>query len=62
MPDTWELANGLNPNFAADARTLAASGYSNIELYFNGLVAVPEPAGLTMAAGMMSALSRRRRS
>ncbi len=37
MPDAWESANGLNPNLASDAVTLAANGYLNIENYINSL-------------------------
>ena len=39
MPDTWELANKLDPKNAADAKqfTLHAA-YSNIELYINSLL------------------------
>lgn len=36
MPDTWETANGLNINSAADGPTLHASGYSNLEMYLAG--------------------------
>ena len=41
MPDTWETANGLNPNDASDAKTktLCTKGwYTNIEVYANSLV------------------------
>ena len=37
MPDTWERAHGLNPTTAADGAALAASGYSNVEVYLNEL-------------------------
>lgn len=37
MPDNWETARGLNPNSAADALVVAASGYTRIEEYINGL-------------------------
>ncbi|KAA9338187.1 T9SS type A sorting domain-containing protein [Hymenobacter busanensis] len=40
MPDAWETANGLNPNSAADRGLRAANGYTNLENYLNGLVAV----------------------
>ncbi|WP_164891108.1 T9SS type A sorting domain-containing protein [Botryobacter ruber] len=39
MPDTWETANGLNPNDAADRNGFHASGYTNLEMYMNSLVA-----------------------
>jgi len=40
MPDSWETANGLNPNNAADgnAFTLSTEGYTNLEVYLNSLV------------------------
>ncbi|GAB3876581.1 pectate lyase [Hymenobacter segetis] len=40
MTDAYELANGLNPNNAADRQLIAANGYTNLENYLNGLVAV----------------------
>ena len=42
MPDDWELANGLNPNSAADAKTYTLDSekqwYTNLEVYANSLV------------------------
>ncbi len=41
IPDEWELANGLNPNSAADGKTktLDSKGYyTNLEVYANSLV------------------------
>jgi hypothetical protein len=38
IPDTWELAHGLNPNDAKDAAIITKSGYSNIEVYLNSIV------------------------
>lgn len=38
IPNAWELANGLDPNNAADWKTLSVSGYTMLEEYFNGLV------------------------
>ncbi len=38
IPDTWEVANGLNPNDAADSQKFSQSGYTYIELYANSLV------------------------
>lgn len=37
IPDDWELAHGLDPKNPKDARELDASGYMNIERWFNGL-------------------------
>ena len=42
IPDAWELANGLNPNSAADAKTYTLDSekkwYTNLEVYANSLV------------------------
>ncbi|MDI9363747.1 MAG: polysaccharide lyase [Flavobacterium sp.] len=38
LPDTYELAHGLNPIDASDAAKIAKSGYSNIEEYLNSVV------------------------
>ncbi|TXK37681.1 T9SS type A sorting domain-containing protein [Pontibacter qinzhouensis] len=40
MPDAWETANGLNPDDASDRNGIHASGYTNLELYLNSLVAL----------------------
>jgi pectin methylesterase-like acyl-CoA thioesterase len=40
MPDSYETANGLNPNDASDRSGVAANGYTNLENYLNSL-AVP---------------------
>ncbi|MFB3829006.1 MAG: DUF4838 domain-containing protein [Bryobacteraceae bacterium] len=42
IPDAWETAHGMNPRNPSDAGAVdAASGYTKIELYLNGL-ASPE--------------------
>lgn len=33
LPDEWETAHRLNPADATDAAKIAASGYSNLEVY-----------------------------
>lgn len=38
MPDTWEQANGLNANDAADGNTLNNEGYTMLEVYLNSIV------------------------
>ncbi len=38
MPDEWETRNGLNPNDASDRNLLTTEGYTNLEVYINGLV------------------------
>lgn len=45
MPDTWEDANGLNKNNAADATLFSTSmpQYLNIEVYINMLANTPAP-------------------
>lgn len=45
MPDTWELARGLNPGNAADRNLLDADGYTRLENYLNHLAApaFPQP-------------------
>ena len=37
MPDDYELSVGLNPNDAKDGCLLTASGYSNLEVFLNGV-------------------------
>ena len=38
MPDTWEIANGLNPGVAnANGTTLSAAGYTDVEIYLQEL-------------------------
>ncbi|MBE6382645.1 MAG: hypothetical protein E7049_06500 [Lentisphaerae bacterium] len=60
MPDAWESANGTNPN-SADATTVAANGYLNIENYINSITAddsqfylraplIPKSAGKTSSS------------
>ena len=40
MPDDWETAQGLNPNSYSDAiaTDLSTEGYTNVEVYINGLI------------------------
>ena len=38
MPDTWEIANGLNPSVAnANGTALSAVGYTDVEIYLQEL-------------------------
>lgn len=37
LPDAYELEVGLNPNDAADGVRLTESGYSNLEVFLNGV-------------------------
>ena len=43
MADSWETANGLNPNNASDRNGRAANGYTNLENYINGLISPVDP-------------------
>ncbi|MBO5205940.1 MAG: pectate lyase [Prevotella sp.] len=38
MPDSWETANGLNPNDASDGNTVGDDGFTMLEVYLNSLV------------------------
>lgn len=38
IPDSWETANGLDPNDANDGKALASDGFTNLEHYMNSLV------------------------
>jgi len=61
MPDTWELAHGLNPNDPNDRNNYSfSSDYTNLEVYLDE-IAIPEPAttGL-LTIGAFGLLSRRR--
>lgn len=37
MPTDWETANGLNPNDADDRNLIHTTGYTNLEVYLNGI-------------------------
>lgn len=41
MPNSWELANGLNPNDAGDRGLFATNGYTNLENYLNSILSTP---------------------
>jgi len=38
MPDSWETANGLNPNDVSDGNKVGDDGYTMLEVYLNSLV------------------------
>lgn len=40
IPDEWETSHGLNPQNEADGAKITPSGYSNLEIYLNSLVAL----------------------
>jgi hypothetical protein len=61
MPNTWEIAYGLNPNNKADGNFVAADGYTNLEHYLNGIVSVPEPNAMVLLAAAGIALLTQRR-
>lgn len=52
IPDAWEKAHGLNAKDGADGAKLAKdkSGYTNLELFINSLVAPTPPAREAMPA------------
>lgn len=39
MPDTWEIAQGLDPNNPSDRNNLNSEGYTMLEVYMNSIVA-----------------------
>ncbi len=38
MPDYYEISKSLNPNDPEDGKIVTESGYTNLELYLNGLI------------------------
>ena len=58
MPDEWELANGLDPNNAADAKTYTLDTekgwYTNLEVYLSALVEDIMKAGNSDASSAVS--------
>src|SRR5207247_743048 len=42
IPDAWEIEHGLNPADASDGAAISGSGYSNLEVYLNDIVPVPD--------------------
>lgn len=38
IPDNWEFNHNLNPYDGGDGKSLTKSGYTNLEVYLNGLV------------------------
>ncbi len=56
MPDGWEEANGLDPLDASDGNAVNDEGYTNLEVYMNGLVAhimeAENEGGVPMSSGM----------
>lgn len=43
IPDGYETANGLNPNDAADGKSLTPEGYTNLEVYINTVMETTPP-------------------
>ncbi|BAV07455.1 Por secretion system C-terminal sorting domain-containing protein [Filimonas lacunae] len=43
MPDTYEIANGLNANDASDRNAVASNGYTQLENYLNSITGVATP-------------------
>jgi Secretion system C-terminal sorting domain len=48
MPDSYETANGLNPTNATDRNNIGANGYTQLEIYLNGITSVCMPRTPTM--------------
>jgi hypothetical protein len=48
IPDDWEAAQGLNPNSYSDAvaTDLSTEGYTNVEVYINGLISSGEVSSI----------------
>ncbi|MBD5202883.1 MAG: hypothetical protein HDS81_06195 [Bacteroidales bacterium] len=61
IPDAWEIANGLNPNDASDAKAIAANGYANIENYVFTIDApypyIKKPVNLTVGEQAKTTIS-----
>lgn len=61
IPNSWETANGLNPNNAADAAQMNSTGYLWIEVYANSLVSdtsgPPPPAPSAPSSPSATAVS-----
>lgn len=51
MPDSWEIAHGLNPNVATHNGDFDNDGYSDIEEYVNELGAFPAPRPISWTGG-----------
>lgn len=52
MPNTWEIAKGLNPNDPSDRAGITAGGYTNLEVYLNSITnsaPVPSSADIIVA-------------
>ncbi|MBN1996415.1 T9SS type A sorting domain-containing protein [candidate division KSB1 bacterium] len=41
MPDSWEFANGLNPENKEDRNGIGEGGYTNLEIYLNSITEFP---------------------
>ncbi len=51
MPNTWEIAHGLDPNTADQNGDHDLDGYTNIEEYVNELAAFPAPKPIVFIGG-----------
>lgn len=47
LPNTWEIARGLNPNVANNNSDFDTDGYTDLEEYLNELAAWPAPGEIT---------------
>lgn len=53
IPDTWEIARGLNPNNANDANAIDANGYSYLENYVNQGLFAPTAATASVSGRVL---------
>jgi hypothetical protein len=59
MPDTWELAHGLNPNSATDFKLDSDNdGYINLQEYLDEVGAFPAPTPLTYVGAVSGPSAR----
>ncbi len=58
LPDSWENANGLNPNDPKDAGQISANGYTNLENYLNSNVFSPTAADVSLNGRVLTANGR----
>jgi hypothetical protein len=58
IPDAWENDHGLNPFDPADGPAIMPSGYSNLELYLNDIVPVPDADKDHIAPATLATLSQ----
>lgn len=58
MPDTWEIAHGLNPNVANNNGDFDNDGYTDLEEYMNEVAAWPAPGTILFTGDENSRFAR----